>query len=84
MEPRKKYLRCRRYIPKTHCLLIVVTDVHPSEQVLESLSTALHLKRAERSHLFRLARRQDPGISSPLEETINFTLEQTIKSNLNP
>ena len=50
-------------------------DVHPSEQVLESFSTALHLNTAERSHLFRLARRQDPGISSPLKETITFTLE---------
>lgn len=59
-------------------------DVHPSEQVLESLAQALRLDAAERRHLFRLAQPQgsaDP--LSPPEETVRFALQQAVHA-LNP
>ena len=56
-------------------------EVHPSEQVLESLSLALRLNTAERNHLFSLARRKGPEEQSPHpEETISSALEQAVSA----
>ncbi|WP_199616675.1 helix-turn-helix transcriptional regulator [Paenibacillus alkalitolerans] len=59
-------------------------DVHPSEQVLESIAHALRLTPTERRHLFLLARPQSFANSlPPEEETVGSALEQTIHA-LNP
>src|SRR6266700_5955185 len=45
-------------------------DVHPSEQVLESLAQALKLTLTERRHLFLLAGQPLPPPVCPAEESI--------------
>jgi transcriptional regulator with XRE-family HTH domain len=58
-------------------------DVHPSEQVLESLAQALRLNEAERHHLFLLAQPQSATNPPPAEETVGHALQQAIDA-LNP
>ncbi len=61
-------------------------NVHPSHQVLESLSVALQLTAAERNHMFSLARPQtstQDGQPSLPEEAVTEALECAIQS-LNP
>ncbi|QBD79184.1 XRE family transcriptional regulator [Ktedonosporobacter rubrisoli] len=55
-------------------------DVHPSEQVLESLAQALRLTSAERQHLFLLALQYVPAQPTGLEEQINPIMQQAILS----
>jgi transcriptional regulator with XRE-family HTH domain len=60
-------------------------DIHPSEQVLESLAQALKLTAAERNHLFLLAR-STMTVSAPLsepEEEAGQLLERLV-NNLDP
>lgn len=59
-------------------------DVHPSQQVLESLAMAMRLSPAEQHHLFQLAQPQSLTqlLPSP-EETVGFALQQAINA-LNP
>jgi transcriptional regulator with XRE-family HTH domain len=58
-------------------------DVHPSEQVLESLAQALRLNDAERHHLFLLAQAQGMTNQPPVEETVGHALQQAVDA-LNP
>jgi transcriptional regulator with XRE-family HTH domain len=58
-------------------------DVHPSEQVLESLAQALRLNEAERHHLFLLAQPQGATNPPPAEETVGHALQQAVDA-LNP
>ncbi|WP_217591709.1 helix-turn-helix transcriptional regulator [Cohnella sp. GbtcB17] len=53
-------------------------DVHPSTQVLESLSTALKLGPNERRHLFFLAGESLPPSSSPHEESIGSAFQRML------
>lgn len=54
-------------------------DVHPSEQVLESIAQALRLNVAERRHLFLLAQSQGLYNSSPPpEETVGLSLQKAV------
>jgi transcriptional regulator with XRE-family HTH domain len=53
-------------------------DVHPSEQVLQSLAKALHLNMAERRHLFLLAQPQAASNPPPPEETVSSALQQAV------
>lgn len=56
-------------------------DIHPSDQVLESLSTALKLSAAERGHLFLLAKPQTVDSPSLLpEEPVTLALKQAIQA----
>ncbi|SRR5260221_5064428 len=58
-------------------------DVHPSEQVLESLAQALRLTLNERRHLFLLARQPLPSPVSPSDESVSPALQQVL-DNLDP
>jgi transcriptional regulator with XRE-family HTH domain len=58
-------------------------DVRPSEQVLESLATALRLSYAERRHLFVLAQSHDLMIMAPPVEAVSEALFNSIHA-LNP
>jgi transcriptional regulator with XRE-family HTH domain len=58
-------------------------DVHPSEQVLESLAQALRLNEAERHHLFLLSQPQGVTNPPPVEETVGHALQQAVDA-LNP
>ncbi|WNQ10321.1 helix-turn-helix transcriptional regulator [Paenibacillus aurantius] len=59
-------------------------NVHPSEQVLESLAEALQLTFAERRHLFRLAQPLSSTLTNtPPEETVSPSLRQAVQA-LNP
>ncbi|HLJ35162.1 MAG TPA: helix-turn-helix transcriptional regulator [Ktedonobacteraceae bacterium] len=58
-------------------------DVHPSEQVLESLSRALRLTPNERRHLFLLSGQSLPPQERYVEEHVSPALQQ-ILDDLNP
>lgn len=58
-------------------------DVHPSQQVLESLAQALRLTANERRHLFLLAGQPLPAPVLPLEEYVSPALQQML-DDLNP
>jgi transcriptional regulator with XRE-family HTH domain len=58
-------------------------DVHPSEQVLESIAQALRLTLNERRHLFLLARQPLPSPTPPSDESISPAL-QSMLDNLDP
>ncbi|MEX1028854.1 MAG: helix-turn-helix transcriptional regulator [Paenibacillaceae bacterium] len=58
-------------------------DVHPSEQVLDSLVQALRLNEAERHHLFLLAQPQGATNPALVEETVGHSLQQAVEA-LNP
>lgn len=58
-------------------------DVHPSEQVVESLAQALRLTPAERQYLFLLALQHAPINRDTPEETASPALVQIVQS-LNP
>ncbi|HZR44506.1 MAG TPA: helix-turn-helix transcriptional regulator [Ktedonobacteraceae bacterium] len=55
-------------------------DIHPSEQVLESLAQALKLSPDERQHLFLLALQHIPMREVPAEEQVSPALQQVVKS----
>ncbi|GIO63907.1 MULTISPECIES: helix-turn-helix transcriptional regulator [Paenibacillus] len=57
-------------------------DVHPSVQILDSLSRALRLSANERRHLFLLAGESLPPLALP-EEEVSPTL-QSVLDDLNP
>lgn len=54
-------------------------EVHPSEDVLESLSQALRLTAAERQHLFLLARGHVPVGPTPAREEVSSALMSVIR-----
>lgn len=56
-------------------------DIHVSDQVLESIATALQLGIDERNHLFRLANKQVPGNLPSITKTVSPAL-QTVVDNL--
>lgn len=56
-------------------------DIQVSDQVLESIATALQLGIDERNHLFRLANKQVPGSLPAIVETVNPAL-QTVVDNM--
>jgi hypothetical protein len=55
-------------------------DVHPSEQVLESLAKALRLSLAERRHLFVLAQPQASQNTMLPDETVSSSLLKAIQA----
>jgi transcriptional regulator with XRE-family HTH domain len=55
-------------------------DIQPSEQVLGSLAQALRLTRAERQHLYTLARLPLPVNSAPPAEQAGPALERMVQS----
>src|ERR1700737_3737183 len=58
-------------------------DVHPSRQVLESLSQALRLTLAEEQHLFLLAYQEQPAKMVMEEEQVTPALQRVVDA-LNP
>lgn len=54
-------------------------EVHPSEEVLESLSRALRLTAAERQHLFLLARQHVPVRPTPAQEQVSPALVRVVQ-----
>ncbi len=58
-------------------------DVRASLEVLESISRALRLTPAERTHLVLLGRGEDPPPCKPLAERVSATLKRLIE-NLGP
>jgi transcriptional regulator with XRE-family HTH domain len=58
-------------------------NVHPSAQVLESISQALRLTLNERRHLFLLAGQPPPAQVFPLDEQVSPALQQ-ILADLDP
>jgi transcriptional regulator with XRE-family HTH domain len=56
----------------------------PSASVLDGLSRALMLSRAEREHLFNLAGRQDPAESSAFDALPRFTRRMVEQLDSNP
>jgi hypothetical protein len=58
-------------------------DIHPSEQVVESLARALRLKEEERRHLFLLARQHEPISIEPHDGEVSPGLLQLVH-NLDP
>jgi transcriptional regulator with XRE-family HTH domain len=56
-------------------------DIQVSDQVLESIATALRLGLDERNHLFRLARKDVPGSLPSITETASPAL-QTVVDNM--
>lgn len=55
-------------------------DIHPSEQVLESLAETLRLSADEREHLFRLAGQPAPMRTLPADEQISPALQLMIQA----
>lgn len=53
-------------------------DIQVSDQVLESIATALQLGIDERNHLFRLANKQVPGNLPSITETVNPALQAVV------
>jgi transcriptional regulator with XRE-family HTH domain len=58
-------------------------DIHPSQQVLESLAQALMLTPAEAQHLFLLARQELPAKVTAEEEQVTPALQRVVDA-LNP
>ena len=58
-------------------------DIHPSDQVVESLARALKLTEDERRHLFLLARQHVPASIEPYDEEVSPGLLQMVE-NLDP
>ena len=55
-------------------------DVHPSEQVLESLARTLRLTPDERRYLFTLALRHEPTEAAPYDEELSPALLRLVES----
>ena len=55
-------------------------DVHPSEQVLESLARTLRLTADERRYLFTLALRHEPTEAAPYDEELSPALLRLVES----
>jgi transcriptional regulator with XRE-family HTH domain len=58
-------------------------DVRASQEVLEAIATALHMTRAERTHLLVLGRGEEPPFSPACAESVSPMLRRLIE-NLNP
>lgn len=55
-------------------------DIRVSEQVLESIATALRFRPDERNHLFRLAHKRVPNGQPPVTEKVSPVLQNVLDS----